>query len=188
MFEVLAMTTMTLMRILGITFLILILVYLLLPSTSFPQPLPDAVQSQEPGDQRDLEHFRAYFTDLPRREVISHYQRQFKLSGGLVVIPSYRLNYPPEEAFTYIADQTLSNYLEEIVYPLRESLFINGYEPKDADDKISVNGRPYFSKVTIRYYQSNPALRVVVMALSLGALWWLGREYWWQWKILWGKK
>jgi hypothetical protein len=167
---------------------ILALTYLLLPSPVFPQALPDAVLSEEPGDQRDPENFRAYFTDLPRAEVIKHYQEQFKMPGVFGKLPSYRLNYPPEEAFTYVADQTLSNYLEEIVYPLRESIFVNGYEPKDDDDKISVNGRPYFSKVTVRYYRSNPVVRVVIMALSVGAMWWLGKEYWGQWKALWKKK
>src|SRR3989338_8297810 len=111
--------------------------YLLIPAPKFPEPLPVSAHSQEPGDLRTLDTFRAYFTNFSRAEVITHYQHQFRHPVIFGFIPSYRLNYPPEDAFTYIADQTLSNYLEEIVFPFRESLYVNGYEPGQDDDQIA---------------------------------------------------
>ena len=163
------------------------IIYLLIPAPKFPSPLPDSPQSQEPGDLRDLETFRAYFTNFSRAEVIAHYQQQFHHPGIFGFIPSYRLNYPPEDAFTYIADQTLSNYLEEIVFPFRESLYVNGYEPGQDDDQIAFEGTPYKAKITIRYYKSNPFTRLFVAALSLIAVWILAREYQKVWKDFWTK-
>lgn len=153
-----------------------LVVYLLIPSPSFPSPLPNSPQSREPGDVKDLSHKRAYFTNMSRAEVMDHYSSVFYLPG-LSVIPKVRLNYPPEEAFTYIDDQTLSNYLEEFVFPLRESLYVNGYEPGPDDDQIAFEGTPYKAKVTVRYYRSNVFARLLVVGLSLGMLWWGGREY-----------
>lgn len=164
------------------------LIYLLIPAPQFPDSLPNSPQSQEPGDLLDLDHFRAYFTNFTRQEVLEHYQRQFQHPGVFGIIPSYRLNYPPEDAFTYIADQTLSNYLEEIVFPLRESLYVNGYEPGPEDDQIAFEGTPYKAKITIRYYKSNLFARLFVAGLSLFAIWILGKEYKNVWKELRGRK
>jgi hypothetical protein len=162
--------------------------YLLVPSPSFPSPLPDSPQSREPGDMRDAEHFAAYFTNLSREEVMQHYVSEFRHLGVFGLIPVLRIrDYPPEEAFTHIADQTLSNYLEELIYPLRESLFVNGYQPGPEDDQIAFEGVQYKSKVTIRYYESNVFVRLLVVGLALGVVWWLGREYLLAWRMLWGK-
>lgn len=177
-----------LFKILLIGVISILVIYLLIPSPAFPEALPNSPQSKEPGDLRDPHTFAAYFTDMPRKEVIAHYQNQFKLPGIFSFISSYRLNYPPENAFTLIADQTLSTYLEERVFPFRESLFINGYEPADDKDKIAFEGQPYFSKVTIRYYRSNTFARLFVITLSLGAIWWIGKEYKIAWKNFWKKK
>lgn len=165
-----------------------LLIYLLIPSPSFPAPLPDSPQSQEPGDLRDPNHFVAYFTNLSREEVMQYYIQEFKHPGVLGYIPVLRIrDYPPEEAFTHIADQTLSNYLEELVYPLRESLFVNGYEPGPDDDQIAFEGVPYKSKVTIRYYESSVGARMLVLILTLGVIWWMSKEYLGVWKKLWMK-
>ena len=51
---------------------------------------------------------------------MSHYTKQFGWGE--------RLNYPPEDAQTLIRDQTQATFLEEIVHPMRESLFIAGNE------------------------------------------------------------
>lgn len=162
-----------------------LVIYLLIPSPSFPSPLPDSPQSQEPGDLRDPEHFAAYFTNLSREEVMQFYLKEFKHPGFFGFVPVLRIrDYPPEEAFTHIADQTLSNYLEELVYPLRESLFVNGYEPGPDDDQIAFEGVSYRSKVTIRYYDSSVLVRLLIVGLSLGMFWWLVREYKEEWKEL----
>jgi hypothetical protein len=160
-----------------IFFLTIWVVYLVMPMPAFPEPVSDAVQSKEPGDNLDPEFFRAYFTDLPRQQVVAHYQQQFHHPGIFRYIPSYRLNYPPEEANKLVRDQLLSTYLEEIVFPFRESLFINGYEPDEDDDKIAFEGRPYFSKVTVRYYPSPVWARLLIAGLSVAIAIWLWKEY-----------
>ena len=175
-------------QVIGFLVLFLFIVYLLIPPPSFPAPPQGAVQSQEPADTSETNIRRAYFTNLPRAEVIAHYQNQFQHPSVFNLIPSYRLNYPPEEARTLVHDPTLSTYLEEIVYPFRESLFINGYEPGPEDDKIAFQGTPYFSKITVRYYQSNPFIRLIIFAASLGLGWWIWKEYRFNLKELFTKK
>ena len=77
-------------------------------------------------------------------------------------MPAFRLNYPPEEARTIIRDQTRSTFLEEIVHPLRESVFINGFEPKDPKDAIEIAGRSWRQKIIVRYVPSRLWLRLVL--------------------------
>ena len=141
------------MRLLFLTFSLLFLAYLSLPNPEFPTPPPDALQSDEPGDT-ETPLRRAYFTNLTREEVMSHYKNQ--------LMPAYRLNYPPEEAQTIIRDQTRSTFLEEIVHPLRESVFINGFEPKDPKDAIEIAGRDWRQKIIVRYVPSRLWLRLVL--------------------------
>ena len=82
-----------------------------------------------------------------------------------------RLNYPPESAFTYIKDQTHATYLEEYVYPLRDSLFVAGLEPFEdgkpryqAASLFGWKGVDYQTKVTLRYYPSTLVARLMVWA------------------------
>ena len=127
---------------------ILFTIYLLIPNIDFPSPPSYAVQSNEPADIESSQR-RAYFTDFTREQVLSHYLVQM---GSFPVV---RLNYPPEEAGTLVRDQTRSTYLEEIVHPFRESLFVNGFEPRNASDSILVEGRTYEQKITVKHIQSN---------------------------------
>lgn len=139
-----------------------LLVYVVPPSPEFPAPPTDALQSKEPADS-ETPLRRAYFTNLTREEVMAHYQKEFK--WGLT------LNYPPEESKTLIRDQTRSTFLEEIVHPLRESIYINGFEPKDEKDAINIEGLPWRQKIIVRYVPSNVLTRVLVIALSfIGAV------------------
>ena len=87
---------------------------------------------------------------------MEHYFAQF---GG------YRLNYPPEESATLIRDQTHSTFLEEIVHPFRESIFISGYEPKDTGEVLTVGGVPWRQQVIVKYVPSNLIIRVIVCLL-----------------------
>src|SRR3990167_4477512 len=112
-------------------FFLALLGYVVLPEPGFPAPPADALQSKEPADSESPLR-RAYFTNFTREEVMSHYKKEFK--WGL------NLNYPPEESRTIIRDQTRSTFLEEIVHPLRESVFINGFEPKVEKDAINIEG------------------------------------------------
>lgn len=133
--------------------------------------LPDSLKSDEPGDTIQNPNIAAYFSDSRRKFVTNYYKDSFsylKIFG--LTIPPIRLNHPPERAFDYIRDQQRSTYLEEYVYPLRDSLFVNGYEPFNEDgkpfDKVSlaifIGDRYYQTKTTIRFYPSSPYVRVVV--------------------------
>ncbi|KKU10540.1 MAG: hypothetical protein UX13_C0009G0002 [Candidatus Woesebacteria bacterium GW2011_GWB1_45_5] len=134
-----------------------LLVYVILPDPGFPDPPPDSLQSKEPADSEDPLR-RAYFTNLTREEVIAHYKKEFK--WGL------RLNYPPEESSTIIRDQTRSTFLEEIVHPLRESIYVNGFEPKVAKDAIFIEGRDWRQKIIIKLVPSSVLIRVLIVTLS----------------------
>lgn len=146
---------------------ILFIIYLLLPNPSFPKPLPGAFQSIEPGDT-ETPLRRAYYTNLTRQEVLDHYQKQFSRLNMLgISVPTYRLNYPPEEAQILVRDQTRSTFLEEIVHPFRESIFINGFKPSQAKDVIEIEGVKWEQKITVRLIPSNVIARSVVGVISL---------------------
>ena len=144
--------------------------YLLLPSPRFPEPPSGALRSGEPGDMESI-YRRAYFTNYSRSEILNYYQRQFQLPG------QFLLNYPPEEAFALIRDQTKSSWLQEIVHPWRESLLINGFYPTLPTEQINIDGVHYLSKITLRYLPSHPAARLTVLGLAILAGWWLKKEY-----------
>lgn len=153
------------------------LVYLLLPNPRFPEPPSDSIQSQEEADT-ETPLRRAYFTDFTRQEVLKHYQDQFSKSSFLAIpLPTYRLNYPPEESQTLIRDQTRSTFLEEIVHPFRESLFVNGFEPKDPQDDVWYRGVDYRQKIIIRFVPSNGVTRVVVALPTLALFLLLTNEW-----------
>lgn len=145
--------------------------YLLLPSPDFPNPPPDAVQSKEPGDSEILNIRRAYFTNYTREQVINHYKKEFSN------LPFLRFNYPPEESQTIIRDQTRSTYLEELVHPLRESIYINGFEPKSEKDTITISGETWRQKIIVKQVNSNILSRLFVLALTLVVGFVLMREY-----------
>jgi len=159
-------------KILKITFVlfcIVILSYLALPSFSFPTPPPDSLQSKEPADS-ETSLRRAYFTNYSRAEVLAWYENQFKESkflGMSVGLPTLLLNYPPEDSQAIIRDQTMSTYLQEVVLPLRESLYINGFEPKEAKDAIFIEDRPWNQKIIIRYVPVSLWVRIGAFAATV---------------------
>lgn len=138
-------------------------VYVIAPDREFPAPPPGSVQSMEDADT-ETPMRRAYFTDYTREEVIAHYKDQFAMKILGINIPSLRLNYPPEEAQTLIRDQTRSTFLEELVYPLRESFYINGFKPKEAKDEIWYKGVHYEQKIIVRSVPSNVSTRLLIVA------------------------
>lgn len=148
--------------------LVLFGVYLIKPLNEFPSPPSEAIQSNELADT-ETPLRRAYFTNLDRAAVIAHYQNVFP--GPL------RLNYPPEESQTIIRDQTRSSYLEEIAYPLRESIFINGFEPKEAKDAIVINGEKFRQKIIIRHIPNDNLIRVTLGVSGLIVLFLVIKEY-----------
>jgi hypothetical protein len=149
------------------------LVYLTLPSPVYPD-LSQAVRSNEEGDTWQNPDQKGYYTNLTRAEVLGQLQSKFAVKIFGYSIPSYRLNYRPEEAASLVRDQLNSYYLEEIVYPFRESLFVNGWEPvhsplnannPKAQTDLYFGGLPYMSKVTLKPTRSNVYARVTVWTL-----------------------
>lgn len=168
------------MKIFKIFFIILAVLgtcYLVLPAPeSFP-PLPNSVKSSEPGDTVQIAGVSAYYTDMPRTEVINFYYNYFSRSPFLAIpLITYKLNHPPERIREAIRATQQSTFVEEIVHPLRESVFVNGFEwdndpftpPKHRLKNILVvNGKTYQFKITIFYQASHLWQRLLVYYLIL---------------------
>lgn len=149
------------------------LVYLALPQPEVVA-LPNALRSTEPGDTWQNPDQSAYYTDLGRSQVLEYYQDTFSLKLFGLTLPSYRLNYPPEDSRVYIRDHLLTYYLEEINHPLRESLFVAGWNPRLSpisnylfDSQYDrwamvIDGVEYQSKVTLKPYYSSPYTRFFI--------------------------
>lgn len=149
------------------------LVYLALPQPEVVA-LPNALRSTEPGDTWQHPDQSAYYTNLGRSEVLEFYQDTFSLNLFGLTLPSYRLNYPPEDSRVYVRDHLLTYYLEEINHPLRESLFVAGWNPRLSpisnylfDSQYDrwamvIDGVEYQSKVTLKPYYSSPYTRFFI--------------------------
>lgn len=160
----------------GLLFSIIFILYLFLPGPSFPTPPADAIQSHEPADS-ETPLRRAYFTNFTREEVMDNYKKQFdKTTLFGIKIPTYRLNYAPEEAQSIIRDQARSTFLEEVVHPFRESVFVNGFEPKEAKDAVVIDTVQWRQKITVRFVPSNIYIRLIVGPLTLIMMFVLFRE------------
>lgn len=176
-------------KIIFLSFSFVLLVYLLIPGPTsvkdFPA-LPNSAKSDLEGDTIQVPNVTAYFTNSFRAFATVFYRNNYEMPV-LMPMPSIKLNYPPEFAYTAILDQTRSTYLEEYVYPLRDSLYVNGYEPFNengtpkfwgsvkADEKNMI----YNNKVTLRYYPSNYLVRLIIwlgIVLSISFLWKVGRR------------
>ena len=165
------------------------LIYILLPGPSsvfdFP-PLPNSIKSDLDGDTWQNPNIAAYFSDFRREEITKFYKSFFSRSIFLgIPLPIISLNRPPEEAYKYVRDQQESTFLEEYVFPLRGSIFVNGYEPRvendmrgrqESDDYIGhfvkYNDKLYVSKTTLRFYPSNIFARVITyLGIWLTLVW-----------------
>jgi len=159
--------------------------YLLLPTPEVPD-LSQAERSDEPGDTWQHPDQKGFYTNSNREQVLSEMQSKFSLTLFGFKLPSYRLNYRPEESFSLVRDQLSSYYLEEIVYPFHSSLFVNGWEPTHSpryagkDEKeipqISFRGVPFISKVTLKPTSSSPWARVLVWTLVFPSIYLLGKS------------
>lgn len=160
-----------LLNIIFIILAVIFLGYLAIPNQkAFPAQLPDSLQSKEAGDS-ETPLRRAYFTNMTREEVMSWYETQLRSSSiNNIPLPTLRLNYPPEEAQTLIRDQTRSTFLEELVHPFRESLYVNGFEPKDPKDRIFIEGKVWRQKITVKFVGSSPYLRLAIALPTLGLI------------------
>ena len=155
-------------KVIFVVFSLAFLIYLAFPEPPFPSGLWDFKSSTE-GADKETPLRRGYYTNLTREQLMDHYTKEF--AWGI------RLNYPPEDAQTLIRDQTKSSFLEEIVHPMRESLFVNGYQPKPKDPPLEVNGIRYNQKVIVKYVGSSVFVRILVGILSLGLIWVISFEW-----------
>ncbi len=160
------------MKVTFIIFSVLLFIYMMWPQ---PQqiyqfnPLPSSVKSDLAGDTWQIPNVAAYFSNKYRAFSIKFYQNNF---WNLVKLPfpPYRLNYPPEYSFIAIKKHTDTTYLEELVYPLKESLYVNGFEPfyENGQPKywgaprFNVEGKTWDTKVTLRLYSSTFYIRLIV--------------------------
>ncbi len=155
-------------KALFVVFGISLLVYLAWPAPPFPDTLWDFVSSTEPAD-KETSLRRGYYTNLTREQLMDHYYEQFWWGE--------RLNYPPEEAQTIIRDQTKATFLEEVVHPMRESIFIAGNELGTDRGSFQVGGVSFKQKVIVKYVGSNVYLRLLLGMLTLLLIWLLTKEW-----------
>lgn len=154
------------------------LLYVLLPGPysikDFP-PLPNSVKSVLEGDTTQNPNIAAYYSQFDREEITDFYKSKFAgMLVPLIKIPSIKLNHPPEEAYQYVRDQQESTFLEEYIHPLRESIYVNGYEPMIENkirgvqkksfigDRILYQGGAYLSKTTLRFYPTHAVARIII--------------------------
>lgn len=168
---------------------LLLLVYMLWPGPtkiSDFAALPNSAKSTLSGDTVQIPNVSAYFSDNFREFVVPFYRENFqKLS--ILPFPPITLNHPPEFSWMTIKKHTDSTYLEELVYPLRNSLYVNGFEPFYSDKtpkfwgstKFEEEGISTYTKTTLRFYPSNLLVRILVwlgIVTSLLFLFKIGRK------------
>lgn len=138
-------------------------IYLVTPIPIIPD-LDNSVKSNLPGDTTQITNVSSFFTNLSRSEVMDFYKKYYPKFFRTV------LNHPPEKAKDIFLDTTQSYYLEELVLPFKESLYINGFEwendvftkPENRpQNKIIYENQLYKSKITIRYFPTSIPIRLI---------------------------
>lgn len=157
-------------RFLFLAVIFLTLSYLLLPAPKFPSPPPGALKSTEPGDL-ETTYRRSYYTNYSRSQIIDHYSKQFFIPGQIL------LDLPPEDSFAVIRDQTHTSWLQQLVHPLRESIYINGFYPTKPTEQIYIDNVHYLNKITVRFVPSHPAGRISILVLIILSVYFLKKEY-----------
>ena len=170
-------------------FCLLLLIYMILPGpgkiTDF-KALPSSDKSTLEGDTIQIPNVSAYFSNNFREFVVPYYLKNYQQKTWLP-FPPLRLNHPPEYSWNVIKKHTDSTFLEELSYPLRDSLYVNGFEPFYFDktpkywgaSTFTVNGNSWYTKVTLRFYPSNLLIRLLVwlgICFAIFMLYKLGRR------------
>ncbi len=177
------------MKKIFLIFSFLLLIYMIWPGPSKIsdfKALPESEKSKLEGDTVQIPNVSAYFSNNFRDFVVpfylSNYQNLTKFP-----FPPMQLNHPPEFSWTAIKKHTDSTYLVELTYPLRDSFFVNGFEP------FYENGEPkywgavkfeegkniWFTKTTLRFYPSPIWARFLTwfgITLSLFLIYRLGKN------------
>src|SRR5688572_26761127 len=111
------------MKKLYLIFCLLLLIYMVVPGpkkiTDF-KSLPSSDRSTLAGDTVQIPNVTAYFSDNFRDFVTSFYFNNYK-ELTMLPFPPMKLNHPPEFSWNIIKRHTDATYLEEYVYPLRDS-------------------------------------------------------------------
>lgn len=160
------------MKKIFIIFSALLLLYMLWPqpaSIEDFQALPNSEKSTLSGDTWQIPNISGFFSNNYRDFAVSFYSKTFQGSSHFF-FPPIRINYPPEFAYTAVKQYTESTYLEELVYPLKDSLYVNGFEPFYQDGKpkfwgstkFAPTGKPWYTKVTVRFYPSSIWIRFLI--------------------------
>lgn len=147
-------------------------IYILWPEpTKISQfrPLPDSVKSTLAGDSVQIPNVSAYFSNNFRDFVIPFYLKNYLKLFNLP-FPALKINHPPEYSWKVIKNPTDTTYLEEFVYPLKNSLYVNGFETHRSDGSLVFYGAPpltedgkvWYTKVTLRLFTSNVFIRLIV--------------------------
>lgn len=172
-----------------IIFSVLLLVYMIWPGPSKISQfsaLPDSDKSKLEGDTIQIPNVAGYFSNNYRKFVVPFYLLNY-WQKTLLPFPPIRLNHPPEFSWVTIKKHTDSTYLEELIYPLRNSLYVNGFEPFYPDKTpkfwgstyFDVDGHTWYTKTTLRFYPSNSVVRILVWSgiiLSILMIYRLGRK------------
>lgn len=176
-------------RTIFLLFSFLLLIYMIWPSPSAIsdfKSLPNSEKSRLEGDTIQIPNVSAYFSNNYRDFVVPFYSKNYQSKAGLP-IPPLRLNHPPEFSWIAIKKHTDSTYLEELIYPLKDSLYINGYEPFYADGtpkfwgstKFEMDENFWETKTTLRFYPSNVRIRIIVwlgISLSIVMIYLMGKK------------
>lgn len=163
-----------------IVFSVLLLIYMLLPGPkkiSDFKALPNSDKSTLEGDTIQIPNVSAYFSNNYRNFVSSFYLKIYQKKTFLP-FPPLRLNHPPEYSWNVIKRHTDSTYLEELVYPLRDSVYVNGFEPFYEDGspkfwgstKLNEGAHLWYTKITLRFYPSNFLIRFLVWLGIISAI------------------
>lgn len=160
------------MKVIFLIFSVLFFIYIVWPGPgkiSDFSPLPNSVKSKLDGDNWQVPNVTAYFSDHYRKFVVDFYSKDYQRLTHLP-FPPLRLNYPPEYSWIAIKKHTDTTYLEELIYPLKDSIFVNGFEPFYADGqsrfwgatKFEADGQHFYTKATLRFYPSHTLVRIPV--------------------------
>lgn len=137
--------------------------YLITPTPTITD-LTNSVKSDLSDDNFDPTHVSGYFANLSRTEVINFYKANI---NGLFRI---QLNHPPEKSRDIFYYFTKSTYLEEFVFPFKQSLYINGYEwendvftkPENRiTNKLTYQNKTYQTKINIKAYTTTIPQRLI---------------------------
>ena len=151
-----------------VLFNIFTILYLISPTPTLPD-LVNSVKSNLPGDTTQISNVSAYYTNMSRTEVMNFYKAYYSSPFRII------LNHPPEKAQDIIVKTIQSYYLQEIVLPFKESLYINGFEWENdvftkaenrSTNKLIYDNKEYQSKITIRRFPTSVPKRLIAFFVT----------------------